>query len=178
MPPFFQDQPHSWVLYFLPSLVPLSGGWGLRSVYNSFSAPSFSHFPPAPVWALNELQFLQEIPNCSGAGSSPGCGVNICSNVVFSMGSREISAPVHLLPPPSFLTLVFILLFLTFFPPHSSASLVFSQRCHPLGCWAGLCPAVGPSWSCLELSVADMGQLLQHTFLAAKTLTGTTDTGG
>lgn len=130
----------------------MRGGWGSRSLCNSFSsAPSFSHFSPAPVWVLHELQLLQDIPNCSGVGH----GVDICSNLVFSMGCRGISAlvvPGAPPPLPYFLALVSILLFLTF-PPfipllvqcfHKGAT----QLAAGLSCvlqWV-LCE---PSWSCL-----------------------------
>lgn len=81
----------------------MRGRWGSQLLCYSSSAPSFSHFFPAPVWALHGLQFLQDIPSCSGVGSCPGHNVDTCSDLVFSMCCRGISALVVPGAPPPFL---------------------------------------------------------------------------
>lgn len=115
----------------------------------------------APVRAsLHSLQFLQEIPTCSGMGSPMGCSVDICcsrlwgnacSTMVLSMAAGEslLWSLQHLLPPPSF-TLVLARLLLTLFTSHLTTlhcftlfSNVFSLGYHQRGWGAWLCSVVG-----------------------------------
>lgn len=98
--------------------------------------------------------FLQGISTWSGVGSSTGCNVDTCSDMVLhglqgdnlhyhglSMGCRGVSAPVPgaPLPPPS-LTLVFLGLFLTVF------SSLLSLLCGILPFLKCVFPEAPPAW--------------------------------
>lgn len=74
---------------------------------------------PGPAWVLHGLQFLQEIPTCSGVGTSMGYSVHSCSGVVLTKSCRGTAALVPEAPPsPSYsLTLVFTGSFLMSPPP-------------------------------------------------------------
>lgn len=81
---------------------------------------------PGPAWVLHGLQFLQEIPTCSGVGTSMGYSVHSCSGVVLTKSCRGTAALVPEAPPsPSYsLTLVFTGSFLMFPPPPPYSSLL------------------------------------------------------
>lgn len=118
---------------FLTSLLPHSTEqcreWGLWSAHSSSSLllllPHTFHFSSAGAFHR-----VHPFMNCSRAGSSMGCSMDICSSV-WSTSS-----------PPSSLTLVFARLLSLFL--HSPWPVwhfypflnTFSQRCHLLGCRA------------------------------------------
>lgn len=125
----------------------------LQSVQKS-SASSSSRFSPAPAWALHELQFLQEISSCSSVGSSPQATVWYLLPHCLLHRLQGMPALVPRGPPSlrSFLTLVFMLLFLTFFPLIPLLVWCFHKGAARLV--AGLscvlqCVLCGASWDCL-----------------------------
>lgn len=127
-----------------------NGGYGSVQTSSYVSFFPVHIFCPAPTW-VHPMGCRVLGLTCSGTKLSTGCSLSICSDLVFSMGCKAISAAGPGASPSPSLTLMSAVLFLTHFCPSLFAAgaafypfwNVCSLACHHFGCQIQPCPAGG-----------------------------------